>query len=80
MPNPFTDPYSTPVRRHIVWRLPLWAFERFKALLDQLELVEDDSDEANALKDELRSLPGFPLDNDPDSDLIHFDVTDRRYS
>lgn len=78
MPSPFQNPYDTPVETVIEWRLPMWAALRFEELLNQLERVEDDSDEAYALKDEIRSLPGFPHNTDPDRDLIYLVVTTLR--
>ena len=61
--------------RPIEWRLSAQTFRDFTKLFDELMQVEGDSDEAYTIEDQIRSLPGFPHDNDPDRDLIEFTIT-----
>jgi hypothetical protein len=59
-----------------VWRLSAQTNLQFEQLLRRrYELNDDDSDEAYALEDEIRSLPGFPHPIDPDTDIIVREVT-----
>lgn len=43
-----------------LWRLPAWANRKFERLLMEIEDLDPDSDEANAIRDEIRALPNFP--------------------
>jgi hypothetical protein len=58
-----------------VWRLSAQTNLQFEMLLKQRLEVQDDSDEAYALEEEIRSLPGFPRNVDPDVDVIMREVT-----
>lgn len=63
----------------LTWRIERWAYERFMELVATLGNFETESDEAYAIRDEIRSLPGFPLDNDEDQDVIYFEFTDKSF-
>jgi hypothetical protein len=56
------------------WRLPQWAEFRFLELVHDLSELPEESDEAAALRDEIRSLPGFPAEAS-EHDLIYRSVT-----
>ncbi len=57
-----------------LWRLPQWAEDRFIELADNLDGLDRECDEAYALRDEIRSLPGHPL-NTTEFDLILREIT-----
>lgn len=48
--------------KHFHWRMSKDTAEKFLNILSLLEFSEPETDEYEALKDELRSLPGHPAD------------------
>ena len=56
------------------WRLPQWAEDDFQEMLNQLADLDEFDDEAMALQDRIRSLPGFPIDATED-DMIYREIT-----
>ena len=62
-------------RREFEWRLPRWAFERFNEYVIRLEDLDPTSEEAYAIKDEIRSLPNFPRQAEDVEDRIWVTVT-----
>lgn len=52
------------------WHMSQDVYVRWKRLLDRLMELHEDTDEAYALRDEARSLPGFPLRYDERNDVI----------
>jgi hypothetical protein len=63
------------VRTYVEWRLTSGTQFRFYELINEYEQVDEDSDEAEALRDMIRSLPGFPHQAPVGSDFV-FVVTD----
>ena len=65
--------------KKIVWRLSARTFRDFKRLWESLgelhQAGEADSDEAYAIEDQIRALPGFPHWNDPERHEINFTIT-----
>ena len=55
----------------VIWRVTTRTKSRLLDLLHQLDTVHDESNEAYTLKDEIRSLPGFPTNYDTSRDEIH---------
>ncbi len=70
MPNSKAAPKSSGHRLMWEWRAPGWVFERFQNLLLELVNFDVESDEAYAIRDEIKGLPNFPYEADPDTDLI----------
>lgn len=63
----------------IEWRLSALTMRTFERLMKELVAMEEkDSDEAYAIEDEIRSLPGFPHWNDPKRHIINFTITSIR--
>ena len=60
--------------REILWRLPKWANERFIELALQMDKLEPDSDNAYAIRDEIRSLPNYPREA-TELDVIYREIT-----
>lgn len=60
--------------KDILWRLPSWANDRFGELVIRIEDLPSDSEEAYAIRDEIRSLPGFPLQA-TEHDFIRREIT-----
>ena len=58
-----------------VWRLSAQTNLQFTMLLNQRLEVNDDSDEAYAIEDQIKSLPGYPQNVNPDADVIVREVT-----
>jgi hypothetical protein len=56
--------------KQVEWRAPSWAIKRWAAIVETLEDLDEHSEEALTLRDEIRSLPNFPL-NTTTSDLIY---------
>ena len=56
------------------WRIPEWANHRFMELCIRIEALSADSEEAHAIRDEIRSLPNFPRDARED-DIIYREIT-----
>jgi len=50
--------------RTYIWRLSGTDDRKFRELLLQLEEHQEDSDEAYAIRDEIRSIPGHPPGTD----------------
>jgi len=59
----------------IEWRLTSATHFRFMELIHQYEQVHEDSDDAQAIVESIRSLPGYPLTAPAGSD-IRLVVTD----
>ena len=58
------------------WRLSAQTNLQFEMLLKRrLEIQDDNDDEAYAIEDQIRSLPGYPQNVDPDVDVIIREVT-----
>lgn len=57
------------------WRLNTRTNLEFERLLKRRLDIPDDSDEAYALEEQIRSLPGFPRNVDPNIDVILREVT-----
>lgn len=63
----------------VVWKLNRTTNDRFMDLLNRIEWTAADSEDAEVLRDEIRSLPGFPnriLDHGEyrrirESDVVH---------
>ena len=77
------DPRQGPLRpirgdvtspNEYLWRLPQWAENKFVRLMDELQPLAADEDQAYALRDEIRSLPGFPPNSESYS-LIRREIT-----
>ena len=65
----------------IRWPVSPEVFERFNQIAFRLlDLVDPNCDEAWALRDEARSLPGFPRGYDEERDTIVPVVTQTSYS
>jgi hypothetical protein len=60
--------------RQFLWRLPQWAYDEFQQKLLELENLGEFDDEAMAIHDQIRSLPGFPNDA-TEWDFIDFEIT-----
>lgn len=60
--------------RKYTWRLPRWADERFRVAVQRLSALSHSDPESYALRDEIRSLPGFPREA-REQDLIYREVT-----
>lgn len=56
------------------WRIPSWANYRFEELCIRIEDLPSDSEEAHAIRDEIRSLPNFPR-NAREDDIIYREIT-----
>lgn len=50
----------------IEWDVTLQTYEFFKEFMVQLQDYPEDSNEYQAIVEEIRSLPGFPVGYDPD--------------
>lgn len=59
--------FSTPRlrRREWLWEVSPTTLRRFEQLRSQILDLPDDSPESLSLQDELRGLPGYPLDAEP---------------
>ena len=60
---------------HILWRLSEANDHRFQSLAQLIAELGHDSDEAHAIRDEIRSLPGYPVNADEFRDVIHREIT-----
>ncbi len=65
------------MNRRLVWRAPRWALEKFSRLLPELEGVDPEGDIAYAIRDEIRSLPGFPYWADDGDEITPEETTIR---
>jgi len=63
------------IRTFVEWRLTSATQFRFKELMHHYGEAVEDSDEAQAIVEDIKSLPGFPLQAPEDSD-IELVVTD----
>jgi hypothetical protein len=64
-----------PTQRVLYWRLPAWAEAKFWELVNELEALDpNDEDRTLQIHDEIRSLPGFPLQA-TEADLIRREIT-----
>ncbi len=61
--------------REVDWRLTKATKELFLSYMDELELYTEGSDEYEAIQDQIRSLPGHPMNTTRD-DWIWLVVTD----
>ena len=66
---------QTTLRTFVEWRLTSATQFKFYELINEYEQVEEDSDDAEAIREMIRSLPGFPHQAPMDSDF-YFEVTD----
>ena len=57
------------------WRAPRWALQRFNQKVIELDSLEPDSDLAYAIRDEIRSLPGYPHAATESDLIVPIDVT-----
>lgn len=57
------------------WRLSAQTNLQFTQLLNERMQVPDDSEEAYAIEDQIKSLPGYPQNVNPDVDVILREVT-----
>ena len=64
--------------RHLEWRLSQATYDKFRELLDELQVTSMHNPKHFQLLDDMRSLPGYPRNADPELDLIHFHVTTER--
>ena len=55
---------------YVDWRLTSATKFQFMELINMYEQVEEDSDEAEAIKESIKSLPGFPVTAPIDSDFL----------
>ena len=60
---------------YIDWDLTAATKFKFLELINEYEQVDEDSDAAEAIKEAIRSLPGYPQQAPIDSD-IYLNVTD----
>ena len=60
--------------KEYLWRMNRTTWEHYLNVLSLLEFSEPETDEYEALKDELRSLPGHPKGTTPE-DFIRVEVT-----
>lgn len=56
-------------RTYVEWRLTAGTKFKFLELIKEYEQVPEDSDEAEAVREMIRSLPGFPYQAPVDSDF-----------
>ena len=57
-------------RPKVSWRTPRWALNKFTEMSRDLDGLDPSSDLAYAIRDEIRSLPGFPANAPEDSEFI----------
>ena len=55
---------------YVEWRLTTATKFQFMELIHHYDQVEEDSDEAEAIKEGIKSLPGFPHTAPIDSDFL----------
>ena len=60
----------------INWRLSTTTYLEWRYLMDQVYELDPNTDEAYELREQIRSLPGFPHGYDEDRDTITVDVID----
>ena len=53
-----------PILSEVEWRAPAWAIARWIALMEDLLDLDMYSEEALDIKDQIKSLPNFPLNTD----------------
>lgn len=58
-----------------LWRLSAQTNLQFETLMKERLAVADDSDEAYAIEDQIKSLPGYPREVNPDVDFIEREIT-----
>ena len=64
----------------IPWRMDATTHERWRYLLSRLIELDPDDEEAWVLRDEVRSLPGFPHHYDMVADTIVPELVQTSYS
>lgn len=62
--------------RDIPWRVTRSQYLHFCDLLAQLEGLAEGTDPYSAVVEEMKSIPGYPLDLDQDHDTLCFVITD----
>ena len=60
---------------YVEWRLTSATKFKFLELMNQYEQVDEDSDEAEAIVESIKSLPGYPVQAPVGSDIL-LEVTD----
>jgi hypothetical protein len=59
----------------IQWRTHFRTYQRWLDLVQRYDTLSDPwSDEAESIKDDIRSLPGYPLQADPERDIVHVEL------
>ena len=58
------------IRTYVQWRCTAATKFRFMELINEYEQVEEDSDEAEVIREGIESLPGFPSQAPIGSDFI----------
>ena len=61
--------------KNVIWALPKWANDKFERMLLELLDLDQDSDEAFAIREDIRGLPGYPRHVRDDGTLIHRQIT-----
>ena len=59
-----------PTTHRVEWRCSASTYQRFLDLTSCLDDLDPDDPESECLRDDIRSLPGYPLQADPHRDLI----------
>jgi len=62
----------------IIWRLSDSTFRRYHEILDQIQLVNNEtSDDHWALVEDIRTLPGFPKEYNGDVHELHLEMIEK---
>jgi len=65
---------------NILWRMDAGTHERWQYLRDKLVWLDEHDEEAYVLREEVRSLPGFPVHYDLENDTIVPELVQTSYS
>jgi len=61
---------QTTIRTYVEWRLTSATKFNFLELINEYEQVDEDSDEAEAIRDMMQTLPGYPTGCPEESDIL----------
>ena len=61
--------------RTVPWRVTHAQYNRACELVAQIQSTREGTDLYMALVDELKSIPGYPMDCDPERDTLYFTIT-----